>query len=206
VCDFKAVVKCALVAILIAGFLVPACVADVSAAPATRGDETGKGEGIPPQTNPHGNADADDNGRGPERGDGTVDKEDWNNGCGNDEDRDDDNEGVCGPHREKPESSTGIIPKTPRKPPIVIRPCKVILWGSTPELFPAWVDVRNPENEMFVLGESHGHFEYVIEWGTELQVLWWNPDLGHGGSFVDRFVCNASEITLIEPVLLPGSD
>ena len=91
-------------------------------------------------------------GRGPERGDGTVDKEDWNNGCGNDEDRDDDNEGVCGPHRQKPESSTGIIPKTPRKPPVVIRPCKVVLWGSTPELFPAWVDVRNPDNEKFVTG------------------------------------------------------
>ena len=204
--DFRAVVKCVLVAILIAGFLAPAFVAGASAAPAMRGEEPGKGEGIPPQTNPNGNADADDNGRGPERGDGTVDKEDWNNGCGNDEDRDDDNEGVCGPHREKPESSTVIIPKTSRKPPVVIRPCKVILWGSTPELFPAWVDVRNPESEKFVLGESHSYFEYVVERGTELQVLWWNPTLGHGGSFVNRFVCNASEIMLIEPVLLPASD
>ncbi|NIV31294.1 MAG: hypothetical protein GWN58_17900, partial [Anaerolineae bacterium] len=51
--DFRAVVKCAFVAILIAGFLVPVCVADASAAPAMRGDEPGKGEGVPPQTNPH---------------------------------------------------------------------------------------------------------------------------------------------------------
>jgi hypothetical protein len=204
--DFRAMAVCGLVAILIAGFLAPVCVADESVTPALRGDEPGKGEGVPPQINPHGNADADDNGRGPERGDGTVDKEDWNNGCGNDEDRDDDNEGVCGPHREKPESSMVVIPKRHPMPPVVTTPCKVVLWGSTPELFPAWVDVRNPDNEKFVLGESHDYFEYVVERGTELQVVWWDPVLGHGGSFVDRFVCNAGVITLIEPVLLPGID
>ena len=204
--DFRAMAKCALVAILIAGFLVPACVVDVSAAPAMRGDEPEKGEGVPPHTNPHGNSDADDNGRGPERGDGTVDKEDWNNGCGNDEDRDDDNEGVCGPHREKPQSSTVIISKKPAKPPIAVVPCKVVLWGSTPELFPGGVDVRNPDNEKFVLGESHDYFEYVVEQGTELQVVWWNQARGHGGSSVERFVCNASVITLIEPALLQGID
>ena len=204
--DFRAMVKCALVAILIAGFLVPACVADVSAAPAMRGAEPGKGEGVPPQSNPNGNSDADDNGRGPERGDGTVDKEDWNNGCGNDEDRDDDNEGVCGPHRETPESPTVSILDDPPRPSIVTTPCKVVLWGSTPELFPGWVDVRNPANEKFVLGESHDYFEYVVERGTELQVVWWNRALGHGGSFVERFVCDASVIALIEPTLLHGID
>jgi len=204
--DFRAMAKCVFVAILIAGFLVPACVADVGAAPAMRGDEPGKGEGVPPHTNPHGNSDADDNGRGPERGNGTVDKEDWNNGCGNDEDRDDDNEGVCGPHREKPQSPTVSISKKPPNPPIAITPCKVALWGSTPELFPGWVDVRNPANEKFVLGESHDYFEYVVERGTELQVVWWNQVLGHGGSSVERFVCNASVITLIEPALLQGID
>ena len=204
--DFRAMAKCALVAILIAGFLVPACVADVSAAPAMRGDEPGKGEGVPPHTNPHGNSDADDNGRGPERGNGTVDKEDWNNGCGNDEDRDDDNEGVCGPHQEKPQSPTVSISKKSPRPSIVIMPCKVVLWGSTPELFPGGVDVRNPDNEKFVLGESHDYFEYVVEQGTELQVVWWNSARGHGGSSVERFVCNANVITLIEPPLLQGID
>ena len=200
-CDFKAVAKCAVVAILIAGFLVLVCVADVRAAPAMRGDEPGKGEGVPLQTNPHGNSDADDNGRGPERGDGTVDKEDWNNGCGNDEDRDDDNEGVCGPHREKPQPPTAITTKKPPRPPTSITPCKVVLWGRTPELFPAWVDVRNPDNEKHVLGESNGYFEYVVERGTELQVVWWDPVLGHGGAFVERFVCNGSVVALVEPTL-----
>lgn len=205
--DFRAMVKCVFVAILIAGFLVSACVADVSAEPAWRGDEPGKGEGVPPQTNPHGNSDADDNGRGPERGDGTVDKEDWNNGCGNDEDRDDDNEGLCGPHREKQQSPTAITSKKSPTPPIITStPCKVILWGNTPELFPGWVDVRNPANEKYVLGESNGHFEYVVERGTELQVLWWNQVLGHGGSSMERFVCNANLVTLIEPALLQGID
>jgi hypothetical protein len=204
--DFRAMAKCAFVAILIIGFLVSACVADVSAAPAMRGDEPGKGEGVPPHSNPHGNSDADDNGRGPERGDGTVDKEDWNNGCGNDEDRDDDNEGVCGPHREKPQPPIVIISKKPPKPPVTATPCKVILWGSTPELFPGWVNVRNPANEEFVLAESHAYLEYVVERGTELQVVWWDQALGHSGSFVERFICNASEITLIEPTLLHGSD
>jgi hypothetical protein len=204
--DFRAMAKCAFVAILITGFLVSACVVDVSADPAMRGDEPGKGEGVPPQSNPHVNSDADDNGRGPERGNGTVDKEDWNNGCGNDEDRDDDNEGVCGPHREKPQLPTVFISKKPPKPPIAITPCKVVLWGSTPELFPGWVDVRNPANEKFVLGESHDYFEYVVERGTELQVVWWNQALGHGSSAVERFICNASVITLIEPALLQGID
>ena len=79
--------------------------------------------------------------------------------------------------------------------------CKVILWGRTPELFPGWVDVRDPENEKFVLGESHGYFEYVVERGTQLQVLWWDQALGHGGAFVEQFVCDASTITLVEPRL-----
>jgi len=199
-----------IVAILIVGFLVPAYVADVNAAaPAYRGAEDGKGEGVPPLAvgNPDRNGDPDDNGKGPERGDGTVDKEDWNHGCGNDADREDDNEGVCGPHKpqqpsiELPLDTTVTVdPQKTLEPPTTVRPvCKVVLYGRTPELFPGWVNVRDPDNEKYVLGESHGYLEYVVERGTELQVLWWDQALGHGGAFVERFVCDASDVTLIEP-------
>jgi hypothetical protein len=41
-------------------------------------------------------SDPDDNGKGPDRGDGGPDRADGNNGCGNDADRSDDNEGWCG--------------------------------------------------------------------------------------------------------------
>ena len=202
--DFRATGKCVIVAMVIIGFLLPAYVADVNAAsPAYSGTEEGKGEGVPPLVvgNPDRNGDPDDNGKGPERGDGTVDKEDWNHGCGNDADREDDNEGVCGPHKsQKPPVELPL--ETPVNPQEKTGPvCKVILWGRTPELFPGWVDVRDPENEKYVLGESHGYFEYVVERGTQLQVLWWDQALGHGGAFVEQFVCDASTITLVEPRL-----
>jgi LPXTG-motif cell wall-anchored protein len=61
-------------------------------------------------------SDPDDDGRGPDRSDGGADKpggrggldvedQDGNNGCGNDDDFEDDNEGRCGrkPHPEKPD-------------------------------------------------------------------------------------------------------
>jgi hypothetical protein len=193
-----------IVAIVIISFLLPAYVADVNAAsPAHRGTEEGKGEGVPPLAvgNPDRNGDPDDDGKGPERGDGTVDKEDWNHGCGNDADREDDNEGVCGPH--KPQKPPGELPlKKVVDPQETTGPvCKVVMWGRTPELFPGWVDVRDPDSEKFVLGEAHGYLEYVVERGTELQVLWWDRALGHGGGFVEKFICNASEITLFEPRL-----
>jgi hypothetical protein len=41
-------------------------------------------------------SDPDDNGNGPDRGEGGQDTADGNNGCGNDADRSDDNEGWCG--------------------------------------------------------------------------------------------------------------
>lgn len=201
--------KCVLVAILILGLLVPPCVADVSAAPAMHGTEPGHGEGVPPErSGARGNSDADDNGRGPERGDGTTDKEDWNNGCGNDEDREDDNEGVCGPHREKPQLPVAIVSPKPPKPPKIVKPiCKVVLWGQTPELFDGDVNVRDPRSEAGVLAESHGYVEYVVEQGTELQVLWWNEGLGHGGSPSERFACDAAEVVLVEPgFFLAGLD
>jgi hypothetical protein len=192
---------------LVIGLLLSAYAADVSADPAYSGAEDGKGEGVPPLAvgNPDRNGDPDDNGKGPERGDGTVDKEDWNHGCGNDEDREDDNEGVCGLHKpgEPPaEQPPAEWPPEMVKPREEARPvCKVLLWGRTPELFPGWVDVRNPDNEKFVFTESHGRVEYVVERGTELQVLWWDAALGHGGAFVERFVCDAVEVTLVEPTL-----
>jgi hypothetical protein len=201
--DFRAIGKCAVVAILVMGLLMPAYVADVSADPAYRGAEDGKGEGVPPLAvgNPDRNGDPDDNGRGPERGDGTVDKEDWNHGCGNDEDREDDNEGICGPHKtDKPPAEWPPETVQPRKTAKPV--CKVVLWGCTPELFPGWVNVRDPGNEKFVLAESHGRVEYVVERGTELQVLWWDDALGHGGAFVERFVCDGAGIVLVEPVLM----
>lgn len=204
--DFRAKGKCVIVAIVIIGLLVPAYVADVNAAaPAYSGAEEGKGEGVPPLAvgNPDRNGDPDDNGKGPERGDGTVDKEDWNHGCGNDADREDDNEGVCGPHKpQKPADELPVEPKVKVDPPKTARPvCKVVLWGRTPELFPGWVNVRDPDNEKLVLGEAHGYLEHVVERGTELQVLWWDQALGHGGAFVEKFICNASDVTLIEPRL-----
>lgn len=202
--DFRAKGKCVIVAIVIIGLLLPAYVADVNAAsPAYSGTEEGKGEGAPPLAvgNPDRNGDPDDNDKGPERGDGTVDKQDWNHGCGNDADREDDNEGVCGPH--KPQKPPAELPvEMVVNPQDRIEPaCKVMLWGRTPELFPGWVDVRDPENEKHVLGESHGYFEYVVGRGTQLQVLWWDQALGHGGAFVEQFVCDASTITLVEPRL-----
>jgi hypothetical protein len=171
--DFRATGKRVIVAIIIIGLLLPAYVADVNAAsPAYSGTEEGKGEGIPPLA--VGNPDAD---------------------------REDDNEGVCGPHKpQKPPVELPVAAKV--DPQDGTGPlCKVMLWGDTPELFPGWVDVRDPENEKYVLGESHSYLEYVVERGTQLQVLWWDQVLGHGGAFVEQFVCDASEITLVEPTL-----
>ena len=62
--------------------------------PAYSGTEPGKGEGGPVGEDKWNN-DPDDTPNGPDRGDGTVDAVDWNNGCGNEVDRTDDNEGLC---------------------------------------------------------------------------------------------------------------
>lgn len=80
---------------------------------------------------PQGNSqsDPDDNGKGPDRsnggpdkpgGTGGVDKEDQdgNNGCGNDDDFEDDNEGWCGqkPKKEKPVDPCPEEPENPEEP------------------------------------------------------------------------------------------
>lgn len=75
-------------------------------------------------------SDPDDNGKGPERSNGKSDKpgsvggvdkedQDGNNGCGNDDDFEDDNEGWCGkkPKEDKPECPKGPKePETPKEP------------------------------------------------------------------------------------------
>jgi len=208
--DKKTVVKIVVVAVLILAFLAAMFVADVMNAhadkPAWKGAENGNGK--PPDHAKAGgrvgkwNGDPDDNGRGPERGDGTVDDEDWNHGCGNDEDRDDDNEGLCGRPRVEPPTkpTTGGIESIPKKVQPPKPTCKVVLIGRTPELFPANVDVRDPGNEVHLLAEAHGYLSYVVEPGTDLLVLWFDDALGHGGSIVEAFVCDGDGITLYEPV------
>ena len=94
------------------------------------------------------NNDPDDDGRGPDRGDGSVDDWDWNNGCGNDPDRDDDNEGWCG----RPKSVQPTEPTKTRKREA--KTCNLVLWGETPEVFDATIDVWNPTNEQFVIAEE----------------------------------------------------
>lgn len=163
------------------------------------------------------NEDPDDNGKGPDRGDGTVDDWDWNNGCGNDPDRADDNEGWCG-RKPAPEPlptdgpvpvPTPVVPiptPTPILPvkpvPVVPTPtCKIVLWGDTPELFEAGVDVHDPRNERFVLAEAHGYLEYIVPVGFRGTVLWYRVETGHS-SIVQGFVCDADEIVLYEPFSL----
>jgi len=166
----------------------------------------GVGQGKPPDHSHKGkavtNSDPDDNGKGPDRGDGTVDKEDWNNGCGNDDDRDDDNEGWCG--KEKPVTPPPCGPRCEGLPPLTIpvkvrHNCTLRVYGSTPEIFPGTVDVRNPANEEFVLAEANGFIEFHASEGTPLTILWWNPTLGHEYSEVTSFVC-VGTIVLYEPV------
>lgn len=146
-------------------------------------------------------ADPDDNAKGPERGDGTADLQDWNNGCGNDEDRTDDNEGWCGRGPESPPVNPRVSPPRPIISPVrpVHHNCTVILWGETPEVFHGGIDVRNPANEKFVLAEANGYLEFHGNDGTEYQVLWWDNALGHGSSHVTEFTCHGV-ITLYEPL------
>src|SRR5688572_4752506 len=78
-------------------------------------------------------ADPDDDGRGPDRTNGGVDQpnrpggtdeadQDGNNGCGNDDDFEDDNEGRCGP--ATPEPNTPDKPSKPSKPNKPAKPSK----------------------------------------------------------------------------------
>jgi hypothetical protein len=75
--------RLALAALSAAGLLMG------GALPAIAGSENGATQG-------NAQSDPDDDGRGPDRGDGGPDRADGNNGCGNDADRSDDNEGWCG--------------------------------------------------------------------------------------------------------------
>ncbi len=73
-------------------------------------------------------SDPDDDGRGPDRSNGGPDKpggsggtdlddQDGNNGCGNDDDFEDDNEGLCGgPDRTKPKAITKTCPDGSQMP------------------------------------------------------------------------------------------
>jgi len=145
-------------------------------------------------------SDPDDNGRGPERGDGTADLEDFNNGCGNDEDRDDDNEGICGPHKEQPkvEPPTGGIETIP----VVVKPtvsCKLQITGSVIELFPAdWVPSMG---ERGLIAEALGELEYAIAKGDGITVFFWNSTVGHDDTLAEYYTitCQDGEtITLAE--------
>lgn len=72
-------------------------------------------------------SDPDDNGKGPDRSNGGFDKpgytgginsdRDGNNGCGNDTDREDDNEGWCG---RKPKQEVVCPKPTPKPEPVVV--------------------------------------------------------------------------------------
>lgn len=139
------------------------------------------------------NNDPDDDGRGPDRGDGSVDDWDWNNGCGNDPDRDDDNEGWCGrPKPVRPEEPTETRKREAKT-------CNLVLWGETPEVFDATIDVRNPTNEQFVIAEANGYLKLTLPWGFRGKVLWFDEELGHGGSHVTSFICGVEELTFFEP-------
>ena len=72
-------------------------------------------------------ADPDDDGRGPDRSNGGADQpsgpggvdmedQDGNNGCGNDDDFEDDNEGWCG-RKPKPDSASAASPPAPTNEP-----------------------------------------------------------------------------------------
>jgi hypothetical protein len=77
-------------------------------------------------------SDPDDNGRGPDRSNGGADKpggtggvdqsdQDGNNGCGNDTDREDDNEGWCGNNPKRGGGGGGTSgPTDPTDPGITI--------------------------------------------------------------------------------------
>ena len=136
------------------------------------------------------NHDPDDDGNGPDRGDGSVDDEDFNNGCGNDEDRADDNEGWCG--RPKP-----VKPVEPVEP--IWKTCNLVLWGETPEVFDAKLDARNPASEEFVIAEANGYLKLTLPWGFRGKVLWFDEALGHGGSHITHFVCGAEELVFYQP-------
>ena len=180
-------------------------VVDVLAeSPAHNGAEHGNGK--PPAHAKAGgrvgkvNNDPDDDSRGPDRGDGTIDDYDHNNGCGNDPDRDDDNEGLCGgkPHR------TPVIPPPERIPVKRGRTCKAVFYGWTPEVFDAKYDVRDPASEEFVIAEAHGYLEVSLPFGFEGKVLWYRELSGHGTSPWEYFACNADQIELWEPMGLWG--
>lgn len=163
------------------------------------------GNGHPPShAKGRSNNDPDDDGRGPDRGEGERDTYDHNNGCGNDPDRDDDCEGWCGGKPKTPPIPVHlpkpIIGGPEPKPPTWEAPhnCTIRLFGDTPELFPGWVDVRSPSNEQFVLAEAHNYLEYHAAEGTLLKVLWYDPLLGHAYSSVTEFVC-VGTIVLYEP-------
>ena len=165
--------------------------------PAYSGTEPGKGEGGPVGEDKWNN-DPDDTPNGPDRGDGTVDAVDWNNGCGNEVDRTDDNEGLC---------RGGSLPPAP----VVVKPinrkvrtCNLVLIDETPELFSAELDVRDPASEEFVIAESHGWLKVTLPWGFDGKVLWYRDQAGHGASPWQKFTCNQDEITLWEPMGLWG--
>ena len=80
-------------------FLMTALVALMALAPAVATANNGDTQGAA-------SSDPDDNGKGPDRGTGGRDTEDGNNGCGNDSDRADDNEGWCG-NKHSDGGSTG---------------------------------------------------------------------------------------------------
>lgn len=80
-------------------------------------------------------SDPDDDGRGPDRSNGGIDQpggtggvdkvdQDGNNGCGNDDDFEDDNEGWCG---HKPHNDPPVVPPVVTPPPDVVVPPQVIV-------------------------------------------------------------------------------
>lgn len=161
-------------------------------APEYSGAEEGKGEGGKDVSKPTGNGaeqdrnDPDDDGHGPDRGDDTRDDEDWNNGCGNDADRIDDNEGLCGRPHDKPQIP--VMPIVSRPPEPIVEdefPTQRVCWrseGNAVEFF----HEADSYNEEMVLGEAWNYFCYDFAPGR-YNVLAWNNITGHG-PFAPRYL------------------
>ena len=111
-------------------------------------------------------SDPDDDGRGPDRSNGGADKpngpggvdladQDGNNGCGNDDDFEDDNEGWCGKH-EKPAKDVKVKDKDKSKDDdegsTEVDDDEVV--KEADDVVDAFVDVYAPDNDTKVLGTT----------------------------------------------------
>ena len=104
------------------------------------------------------------------------------------------------------EVSPTVPPKItpPIVPPIATPPvnqpvCKLVVWGETPEIFEAGIDVHDPANEVFVLAEAHGYLEVTLPMGFRGTIFWYRGS--HSGSIAQGFVCNSEFVEFYEPFI-----